>query len=217
MLLSIDRVLQLLAEGKSLDKIAELANCSTGDVSAVVEEARAIINKYEKPAGRKKVILKKGGLASGSQVEEEKPEIFAGAELAAVPVDSQLTIYTDGVSLGNPGKAGIGIVIFDKEERQVGKVSAAIGVATAAFAEYTALIRALKIALYFKVRSLKIRTDSEQMVKQIHGEYQVKHETIKKLHEEALELIEQIHTFRLEHVYSSQNDKADFLAKKACS
>lgn len=218
MLLSIDRVLQLLAEGKSIDKIAELAHCGADDVSAVIDEARKIINKYEKPAARKKVILKKQPFDDGAGGREpEMPDMFHGAELSAIPVDSVLIIYTDGVSQDNPGKAGIGIVIFDREERQIAKVSASIGIATNHYAEYMALIRALKIALYFKVRTLKIRTDCELMVKQVLGEFPVKLDTIKKLHEEVTALIAQVPSFRIEQVYSSQNEKADFLARKACS
>jgi len=59
MLLSIDRVLQLLTEGKSVDKISELAKCDEKDVLVVIGEARNLLNKYEKPIARKKIILKK--------------------------------------------------------------------------------------------------------------------------------------------------------------
>lgn len=55
MLLSIDRVLQLLSEGKTLDKIAEMASCETEDVTEIVEQARRILSKYEKQNSRKKL------------------------------------------------------------------------------------------------------------------------------------------------------------------
>ena len=125
-------------------------------------------------------------------------------------------IYTDGASSGNPGPAGIGIVIEDTEGRQLGKVSAYIGEKTNNFAEYTALIRALKIALYFKTRALKIRTDSELIVKQLKGEYKVNNTNIKPLYEEAVSLKKKINC-RVEHVTRNLNDKADYLAKKAVS
>ncbi|MBP7736006.1 MAG: ribonuclease HI family protein [Spirochaetes bacterium] len=124
-------------------------------------------------------------------------------------------MYTDGASSGNPGPAGIGIVIFDHDGRQIGKVSSYIGSRTNNYAEYTALIRALKIAIYFKAKVLRVRTDSELIVKQISGEYKVKNDQIKKLYDQAVSLIKEIGVCKIEHVPRSQNDKADYLAKKA--
>ena len=59
MLLSIDRVLQLVSEGKTIEKIAELAECNSADVVNLIEDARELINRHEKASGRKKVIIKK--------------------------------------------------------------------------------------------------------------------------------------------------------------
>ncbi len=222
MLLSIDRVLKLLAEGKSLEKIAELAHCEIKDVVEVIEEAITIINKYEKQFARKKIIIKKGAdehdreqSQSGHDTPTLESQLFEGTELSTIPLNSTLTMYTDGASSGNPGPAGIGIVIFDHDGRQIGKVSSYIGSRTNNYAEYTALIRALKIAIYFKTKVLKIRTDSELIVKQISGEYKVKNDQIKKLYDQAVSLIKQISSCKIEHVPRSQNDKADYLAKKA--
>ena len=222
MLLSIDRVLKLIQDGKSLDKIAELAQCQVSDVVDVLEEARTIINKYEKPIARKKIILKKtadhAAPVSSEDIEndeEERAALFEGAELSTIPLGSSLTMYIDGSSSGNPGPAGIGIVVMDHDDRQVAKVSSYIGRRTNNFAEYTALIRALKIAIYFKTKSLKIRTDSELVVKQINGEYKIKHEQIKQLYDQAIQLIRSVEKCKIEHIPRTQNEKADYLAKKA--
>ncbi len=221
MLLSIDRVLKLLAEGKSLEKISELAHCEVKDVVDVIESAISMINRYEKQVGHKKVILKKshdaGEYGEEGGLDEKSPEhvLFEGAELSSVPLNSTLTMYIDGASSGNPGPAGIGIVIFDNEGRQVGKISSYIGKRTNNFAEYTALIRALKIAHYFKVKELKIRTDSELIVKQLQGEFQVKNDQMKRLYDQAISLIKTIENCKIEHIPRGQNDKADYLAKKA--
>jgi len=221
MLLSIDRVLKLLAEGKSLEKIAELADCGVNDVVNVIESAITILNRYEKQLAHKKVIIKKSHESEDDREEadhsERSPEqvLFEGAELSSVPLNSTLTMYIDGASSGNPGPAGIGIVIFDHDGRQVGKISSYIGKRTNNFAEYTALIRALRIALYFKASAVKIRTDSELVVKQLNGEYKVKNDQMKKLHEQAVSLLHSISDCKIEHIPRAQNDKADYLAKKA--
>ncbi len=222
MMLSMDRVLQLLAEGKSLEKIAELGDASVADVVALVENARDILLAHHKVTTRKKVVIKKEAKAVTAESEDrpdsddvDVAQLFSGAELSAIPFSSTLVMNTDGASSGNPGPAGIGIVIFDRDGRQVGKVSSYIGKRTNNYAEYYALVKALKIAVYFKARELRVRTDSELVVKQIKGEYKVKNDSIRSLYEEAMALKKMVPSFKIEHVMRTFNDKADYLAKKA--
>jgi ribonuclease HI len=225
MLLSIDRVLQLLAEGKTIEKIAELSHAQAGDVSNVIEKARKLLQNLEGDVTRKKVIFKKKGTSDpeDNAAVNHNPDghtvsqIFEGAELAAMPLGSYLLIYTDGASSGNPGPAGIGIVITDKDNRVIGRVSCYIGEKTNNFAEYTAVIRALEIAIYYKTKDLKLRTDSELLVKQVKGIYKVASDNIKPLYEKVISLKKKINSFRIEHIPREQNDKADHLAKKAVS
>ncbi|HMB20865.1 MAG TPA: ribonuclease HI family protein [Spirochaetota bacterium] len=219
MILSIDKLLQLLAEGKSIGKIAELADTSEDEVIHILNDARQTLNKYDRAKSRKKVIIKKSDKDTDSDGRGKQDalsaDIFEGAELNAVPWESTLTIYTDGASRGNPGPSGIGVVIYDKDDRQVGKVASYLGHATNNQAEYKAIIRALKIAIYFKTKVLKIRTDSELIVKQVKGEYKVSNKNIAQLYEEVQRLKKQINNCKIEHVTRNLNDKADYLAKKA--
>jgi ribonuclease HI len=217
MLLSIDRVLHLITEGKSLEKIAELADCTVDDVKHIIEECRLLLEKHDKSITRKKIILRKPRSELDEADDGTTRDIFEGAELTAVPLGSTLTMYIDGASRGNPGPAGIGIVIHDSDDRQVGKVSSKLGIGTNNFAEYQALIRALKIAIYFETRKLKIRTDSELIVRQIDGTYAVRNKSIQKYYETAINLIKKIPDCRIEHVTRNLNEKADYLAKKATS
>jgi ribonuclease HI len=211
MILSIERVLKLLSEGKSADKIAELGDVPTDNVYAMIDEARLMLMKSDKERMRKKFIIKK------PHSSEMKDDIFEGAEISAIALESSLIMYTDGACSGNPGPAGIGIVIYDTDDRQVGKVSHFIGNGTNDLAEYTAVIRALQIAIYFKTRVLKIRTDSELIVKQLNGECPVKNDRIQELYSEVIRLKQKINSFKIEHVTRNLNDKADYLAKKAIS
>lgn len=218
MLLSIDRVLQLLAEGKSLEKISELADCESSDVVSLIEEARELIHRHEKVSGRRKLIIKKKKGAFENELssadDEVSREVMSGAELAAIPVNASLTMYVNGISDNETGNAGIGIVIFDHESRQVGKVSDFIGRRSDAAAEYVALIRALKLAEYFRVSELKIRTDSGRIVRQVSGGQEIKNNTLKDLAAQSAAIIAKIKNFRLEQIPRSQNDKAEYLAKK---
>ncbi len=218
MLLSIDRVLQLLAEGKSLEKIAELSRCDVSQIQSVIEEARKIILEYDKQRAKSKIIVKKK-ITSNNQVshtDSVSDTIFDGLEvLSTIPTESTLTMYIDGASKGNPGPAGIGIVIYDADDRLVGKVSSYIGKKTNNQAEYTALLRAIELAAYFKTKVLKIRSDSELVVRQLSGEYQVNNANIKNIYDKVIEAKNKIPNFKIEHVMRNFNEKADFLAKKA--
>ena len=221
MLLSIDRVLQLLAEGKSIEKIAELANVDSNDVLAIIEEARKIVNQFDKQKSKSKIIIKKKNkiktqIPMETKEKEIESEIFDGFEVVStIPTESVLTMYVDGASKGNPGPAGIGIVIYNNDDQFVGKVSSYIGKKTNNQAEYVALIRAMLIAIYFKTKFLKIRSDSELVVRQLLGEYQVNNSQIKKLYDKVMELKKQMPNFKIEHVMRNFNERADYLAKKA--
>ncbi len=219
MLLSIDRVLQLIAEGKNIEKIAELAECDSSDVAVLIEEARELLSKHEKTFSKRKIILKKkktDNVDTRSLTDQNYiKEILNGAELAAIPVNTPLAMNVGGISSGNPGHSGIGIIIFDQEDRQVGKVAEYIGKRTASGAEHAVFIRALKLAIYFQVSELKIRTDSEAIVRQLTGDFKTKDSDILKFLSEAAPLIKKIKVFKIEYIVKSSNDKAIFLAKKA--
>ncbi len=216
MLLNIERVLKMLAEGKSVEKIAERGKVSPEEVYALIEEARRIILLHDGTRAKKKVLLKK--FSQGADAGEQtvgKDDLLSGAELSAIPMGASLIFYTDGASSGNPGPAGIGIVIFDAQDRQVGKVSLHIGETTNNIAEYSAVIRALKIALYFQAKNVRVRTDSELVVRQLNGQYKVKNEGLIPYFEQVSELMKQIPKVKVEYIPRNQNEKADFLAKKA--
>ena len=218
MLLSIDRVLQLLSEGKSIEKIAELAECDASEVVDVIQAARELLLKNEKASIKRKVILKKKSLPKDENTDDEKDylkELLRGAELSVIPVDAAITMYIGAVSDKEQKDSGIGIIISDHEDRQVGKVSDYIGKRTISSAERIALFRAVKLALYFKVKELKIKTNFEIMVKQFKADYKSRDAEILKFLSEITPLINEIKQFKIEYIPKNLNDKANFLAEKA--
>jgi ribonuclease HI len=120
------------------------------------------------------------------------------------------TVYIDGGSRGNPGPAGAGVYF-------PGVVSIAeyLGPQTNNFAEYTALVTALRFAAAMRCKDLKVFSDSELVVKQIQGAYKVKNENIKPLYQVALGWIHVIPKFSIEHVRREFNKDADQLANDA--
>lgn len=123
-------------------------------------------------------------------------------------------LFTDGASSGNPGPAGIGVMIR-AEEGIVKTVSESIGTATNNVAEYSALIRGLREAQVLKVEYLKIRVDSQLVFYQLKGDYKVKHESMKPLHEEALKLLKTFKKIEFKVVPREENKDADRLATAA--
>ncbi len=218
MLLSIDRVLQLLSEGKTLDKIAEMASCETEDVTEIVEQARRILSKYEKQNSRKKIIIKKKISESEKEDsfrEDETSQIFSGAELSAVPVDSALTMYIAGYSNPMEKRGGFGITVHDREDRQVGRVSYYCGNCSETIALYRAVLRALKIGNYFNSKIIKIRNDNETFLKQASGEIPVEDSALNKIIVEIAEEKNKKAQCIFEPVSKVPVDKARFFAEKA--
>lgn len=125
-----------------------------------------------------------------------------------------LIIHTDGGSRGNPGKAGIGIVI-EKDDGNKEQIYKYIGMTTNNIAEYTALKEALMRAEELGEKHVSVIMDSELVVKQIKGEYRVKNEGLKPLYKDIKNIIREFDYFEIRHVMRKDNKEADKLANKA--
>ena len=121
----------------------------------------------------------------------------------------------DGGARGNPGPAGYGVVLQDQSGKKIDALHEYLGAQTNNFAEYSGLIAALEYALSHGYRSMRVRSDSELLVKQIKGEYKVRSEALLDIYREAKELIRKLDSFHIQHVYREQNREADRLANLA--
>ena len=122
--------------------------------------------------------------------------------------------HIDGGARGNPGPAGYGVHI-EQEDGTVIELKEAVGIATNNVAEYRGLIAALAWAVAHGISRLRVRSDSELLVKQMRGEYRIKHPGLQPLSVEARRLIQQIGDVRFEHVRRELNREADRLANDA--
>jgi probable phosphoglycerate mutase len=121
----------------------------------------------------------------------------------------------DGGARGNPGPAGYGVRIEDASGEVLAELHASLGSATNNVAEYQGLLAALRYAARRGHRVLHIRSDSELLVKQMRGEYRVKHAGLKPLAAEARLLAMQLERVTFEHVRREENAEADRLANLA--
>jgi ribonuclease HI len=128
---------------------------------------------------------------------------------------SKFLLFTDGAARGNPGPAGVGVVITDAEGTTVGELAEHIGETTNNVAEYTALIRGLEEALKLGGTEIEIHTDSELMARQLTGVYKVRAEHLVPLVEEVRELLRQFRRISISHIMRGENKQADALARKA--
>ena len=162
----------------------------------------------------------------------EKQLTFLAARLSSMSSESQAEsksrskkptenvswkVYTDGAARGNPGKAGAGIYVTQNDTPVIQR-AVFLGKKTNNQAEYLALA----LALYFiknkatrekKLPTLIIQSDSELLVKQIHGIYKIKNSVLAQLKQIIDALLEPF-SYRFSHVRREHNIQADALANK---
>lgn len=130
----------------------------------------------------------------------------------------QIAIKTDGASRGNPGPAAYGYVIY-RDGKIFQKEGKTLGVTTNNIAEYTALKEALfflaESGIVEEVDELLIQADSQLMIRQLLGQYKVKHPGIKEIYTQINKLLEEYSNVRFEHIRREFNKEADSLCNMA--
>ena len=124
-------------------------------------------------------------------------------------------MFTDGAARGNPGPAGLGVVIEDDQGLRLRGLHRWLGVATNNEAEYHALIEGLKAVSEWKPDRLEIYLDSKLVVEQVNGKYRVKKPELQTLHRQAVDLLKQFKEVSIGHVERERNKGADALANMA--
>jgi probable phosphoglycerate mutase len=140
--------------------------------------------------------------------------LFSDAQSGGPPAGVHIA-NIDGASRGNPGPAAYAVVLRDAEGKIVLELAKKIGRETNNVAEYYALLAALDYAVNQGIGALRIRSDSELLVRQMQGRYKVKSPELKPLHERASKLARQVGYFIIEHVRRELNRDADALANVA--
>ena len=123
-----------------------------------------------------------------------------------------IVAYIDGGARGNPGPAGYGVRLETPDGQVLDELHGALGVATNNVAEYNGLLAALQWAADHDERDVQIRSDSELLVKQMRGEYRIKHPGLQPLAARARLLLMQLGRVTFEHVRREQNVEADRLS-----
>jgi ribonuclease HI len=121
----------------------------------------------------------------------------------------------DGGARGNPGPAGIGVVITDENGDELARANDYIGVATNNAAEYQALLVGLERARSLGAREVALVNDSQLVARQLTGEYRVKSADLRPLHTRALAALRAFDRWTVRSVPRAENEIADALVNEA--
>lgn len=128
-----------------------------------------------------------------------------------------VTVFVDGLSEpSNPGTGTYGYVIYEEGKRLAEGSGLAGYNVTSNYAEYTALVEALK-----KLKSLGlegdilVKSDSKLLVGQMDGTWKVKGGVYVSKLKEAKELLREFGFVRFEWIPREKNEEADLLTRVA--
>ncbi|MEM2136015.1 MAG: ribonuclease HI family protein [Candidatus Jordarchaeaceae archaeon] len=127
-----------------------------------------------------------------------------------------LLIYSDGGSRGNPGPSAIGFVLCDGKGKVLTSYGKYIGIRTNNQSEYLALIEALEHALAYSKGRIHCFLDSDLVVKQLNGKYEVRDSGLQKLFLKVKSLEKKFESVKYSYVprNTGKHSIADMLVNK---
>jgi ribonuclease HI len=126
-----------------------------------------------------------------------------------------LRLFTDGGARGNPGPAGLGMVVEDDQGLRLWGGCRYIGTATNNRAEYLALIEGLRKVAEWRPDRLEVYLDAQLVVEQVAGRYKVRNADLQPLHQQAVQLLKSFPRVTVSHVPRERNRGADALVNRA--
>jgi ribonuclease HI len=121
-------------------------------------------------------------------------------------------LFFDGCSKGNPGLAGAGAVIYNRDEEIWCKTYFIGEKITNNHAEYSGLILGLQNAVELNIRSLLVMGDSQLVINHMTGKYKCKSPNLISLYETAKNLEKNFDTIEYKHILRNLNKRADELS-----
>lgn len=178
-------------------EVERAARASAEDLDAAMNESKAEREQRKKHRA----------------AESDRERAEAVAKAAERP--PRVRLFSDGAARGNPGPAGAGAVILNPAGHVMAKIGKFLGESTNNVAEYTGLILGLKRAKAMGIKELDVFSDSELLVKQLTGDYAVKADHLKPLHDEAKQLLAAFVEVEVSHIPREENQAADEMSNRA--
>lgn len=126
----------------------------------------------------------------------------------------KLIIYIDGASKGNPGEGACGAIFLNEKNEVIAEEGRVLGTCTNNFAEYSSLHLALSVAKRYGANKLLIYSDSELLIKQFYGEYEIKDKKLKELMNVIKNEMNNFEEVKLEYIPRNKNKLADKFVNK---
>lgn len=138
-----------------------------------------------------------------------------GVPMLPSPAPPKVRVYSDGAARGNPGPSGAGAILVEPSGQVVDRLGKFLGVRTNNYAEYMGLLLGLRRARDLGVSEVEVFADSELMIRQLGGRYQVKSPSLRPLYDEAVKLLNDFSRVKLVHVPREMNRAADEMSNRA--
>jgi phosphoribosylglycinamide formyltransferase 1 len=131
------------------------------------------------------------------------------------PNVAKLVLYTDGASRGNPGPGAAAYILKDSAGKTLTGRAVFISQTTNNVAEYTAVLDGLQAAQTAGAAQIELMSDSELVIRQIHGQYKVKSDNLRDLFMRVMERLASFQSWQAIHIPREKNEEADRLANRA--
>lgn len=122
---------------------------------------------------------------------------------------TEVKLYTDGGSRGNPGPSATGYVITDMDNNVVTSAGKYLGITTNNQAEYQAVQQGLTAALGLGAKTVHVYMDSLLVVNQMSGVFKIKNRELWPIHQAIKELVMRFSKVAFNHVPREMNKLAD--------
>lgn len=122
---------------------------------------------------------------------------------------TDMKMYTDGGSRGNPGPSASGFVLYDSDDKILYTGGEYIGVTTNNQAEYRAVLLGLEQAKTIGARTIHVYMDSLLVVNQMTGIFKIKNRDLWPINDAIHTLIKDFDKVTFTHVPRELNKAAD--------
>ena len=156
-----------------------------------------------------------GAAPLSAEPDGDRDDELAPRKPVSMSTKTPSRMWFDGGSRGNPGPAAAAFVLYDNDGDLVEASGLYLGRATNNVAEYTGLINGIRRAIELGATRIEVFGDSQLIVKQVRGEYKVKHADMKPLHATAMQLLKTLAGgFQITHVLRGGNAEADAMVNQ---
>jgi len=147
-------------------------------------------------------------------IGSDKKKVFTLLRGGSASLKDCYLLRFDGGAVPNPGKCGAGAVIWAPDGTKLWEVGRYIEYGTNNLAEYTGLEIGLAVCLREGYVNLKIEGDSNLVINQILGQWQVKSEGLQQNHKKVMDMLSRLNYVVVRHVYREFNVDADALTNE---